>query len=340
MSALHPKTTPAELGIDTLNDLKKMAISPFPTHYAVWFSHLEKANSQLSTEIERRVNTGAHISDKFLEEVYERYFPTPDAGPDVSEYINELLDQTNTVQQISNSLHSNTELLQEGLTDATVRAETECQTPAGAETFVASLISTAKNAIERNEALERDLIEASSTIVRLKSDVEAMAKDANTDFLTKISNRRHFYKELARLIKAAHYDNSELCVVICDVDHFKKFNDSYGHDVGDQVLVLVAAILRDNVKGQDVVARYGGEEFAIILPNTSQKDAVNLANTIREAISRRKLVDRATNEPLGSITMSFGVARLSPISSSESIIKDADAALYDAKRAGRNRVRY
>ena len=338
MSALQPELNPTDIGIETLNELKEMAISPFPSHYSVWFSHLEKTNSQLSTEIERRMKTGAQINDKFLEEIYERHFHAQGAVPDVSEYINILLDQTNAVQQISNSLHLNTESLQEGLADATSRAGTECQTPSRARDFVASLISTAQKALERNEALERDLDEASTTIAELKSDVEAIANDANTDFLTKISNRRYFDRELERLIRAAQNDNTELCVVLCDVDHFKKFNDTYGHDVGDQVLVLVAATLRDNVKGQDFVARYGGEEFAIILPNTSHQDAVILANTIRKAISRRKLVDRATSKPLGSITMSFGVARLSPTSSSESIVKNADAALYDAKRAGRNRV--
>ncbi|MEQ8178217.1 MAG: GGDEF domain-containing protein, partial [Amphiplicatus sp.] len=121
-------------------------------------------------------------------------------------------------------------------------------------------------------------------------------------------------------------------------DHFKKFNDTWGHHIGDQVLKFVASVLEKNTKGKDSVARYGGEEFAIALPNTGIDNAEKLAEQIRIEISRRKLVSKTTNEDLGSITMSFGVAEFHPGATVDGLLQDADSALYRAKTAGRNMV--
>ena len=129
-----------------------------------------------------------------------------------------------------------------------------------------------------------------------------------------------------------------MSLILGDIDHFKTFNDTWGHQIGDQVLRLVASVLKDNVKGQDLLARYGGEEFAIVLPNTSLKDATTLADNIRLAVSKRRLLNKFTNTDLGRITMSFGVAPYVPGDSVDHLIRNADAALYKAKETGRNRV--
>jgi diguanylate cyclase len=122
------------------------------------------------------------------------------------------------------------------------------------------------------------------------------------------------------------------------IDHFKTFDDTYGHLTGDQVLRLVALSVKQNVKGQDMAARYGGEEFAIILPNTVLRSAVTVAEHIRRAVMSKELMKRSTGEHLGRITISIGVAMLRPGDTAQSLIGRADACLYAAKRAGRNRV--
>ncbi len=137
---------------------------------------------------------------------------------------------------------------------------------------------------------------------------------------------------------ASERDSTPLSLILCDVDHFKKFNDTWGHHIGDQVLKFVASVLEKNTKGKDSVARYGGEEFAIALPNTGIDNAEKLAEQIRIEISRRKLVSKTTNEDLGSITMSFGVAEFYPGATADGLLQDADSALYRAKTAGRNMV--
>jgi diguanylate cyclase len=124
-----------------------------------------------------------------------------------------------------------------------------------------------------------------------------------------------------------------------DIDHFKKFNDSFGHQTGDQVLRLVALAVKQNVKGQDIACRYGGEEFGVILPRTNLRQAVVVADHIRQSVMSKELVKRSTGENLGRITISIGVSCWRRGDNQQSIIERADASLYAAKRGGRNLVR-
>ena len=123
-----------------------------------------------------------------------------------------------------------------------------------------------------------------------------------------------------------------------DIDHFKSFNDNFGHQVGDQVLRLVARTLKDGLKGRDFAARYGGEEFAIILPDTDLSAGVAVGNSLRKAIATKDVINRNTGEILGRITMSVGVAEFAGDPTLEDVVERADNALYTAKHNGRNQV--
>jgi diguanylate cyclase len=156
--------------------------------------------------------------------------------------------------------------------------------------------------------------------------------------LTGIANRRSFDERLKLAIREAKSSSDTLSLLMIDIDHFKKFNDSFGHQLGDKVLQLVARILKTSIKGRDTVARYGGEEFAVILPSTRLAGAATLGDQIREAVASRRIIQKRTGEDFGSITLSVGVSSLRSADSGESLIKRADDALYSAKRGGRNRV--
>jgi diguanylate cyclase len=159
-----------------------------------------------------------------------------------------------------------------------------------------------------------------------------------TDPLTGLANRGHFDAELADALVEAQRDDGALSLLIADIDHFKKFNDTYGHLLGDQVLRLVASVLTQNTKGQDLVARYGGEEFAVVLPGTNIHDATAVAKNLCKAIASREITKRATGERLGRVTLSIGVANRHPGETAQALIEAADTCIYAAKRAGRNRV--
>ena len=127
-------------------------------------------------------------------------------------------------------------------------------------------------------------------------------------------------------------------MLLGDIDHFKKFNDTYGHQVGDQVLKLVGMILKDSSKDGAIAARYGGEEFAIIVPNAGMVTAESLAETVRTTVASKRIRKRSTGEDFGNITMSIGIALFKPGEPIADLIQRADESLYFAKNAGRNRV--
>ena len=129
-----------------------------------------------------------------------------------------------------------------------------------------------------------------------------------------------------------------LSLLLFDIDHFKSFNDSYGHLTGDQVLRLVGLSLKQTIKGQDITARYGGEEFAVVLPNTALRQALTVADHIRRAVMAKELKKKSTGEILGRVTISVGVSMLKQGDDTDALIERADACLYAAKRNGRNRV--
>jgi diguanylate cyclase len=204
--------------------------------------------------------------------------------------------------------------------------------------LVDGLITATKVMESHNRALEERLTASNAEVNQLKEKLETIQKEALTDPLTGLANRKCFDHALETAIAEATHSKQPLCLLMGDVDHFKKFNDTWGHLTGDQVLRLVSKCLKDSVKGRDTAARFGGEEFAVILPGTSIVNGRTVAEQIRHTVENKKIVKKSSGETLGSITLSMGVAVYDPGENSDHLIQRADACLYSAKRAGRNRV--
>jgi diguanylate cyclase len=199
-------------------------------------------------------------------------------------------------------------------------------------------VHTAKEMEISNVKLEENLVASKKEILDLHAHLETVRSESLTDPLTQLSNRKFFDIALEKAIADGRAKNEPLSLLMTDIDHFKSFNDSYGHLTGDQVLRLVAMSLKHNVKGQDIAARYGGEEFAVILPNTVLRSAITVAERIRRAVMTKELMKRSTGEHLGRVTVSVGVATLHKTDNAQSFIERTDGCLYAAKRHGRNRV--
>jgi diguanylate cyclase len=189
-----------------------------------------------------------------------------------------------------------------------------------------------------NNALEARLKASKHEITQLQHNLEAVRNESLTDPLTTLANRKFFDLALDKAMAESAKSGEPLSLLMTDIDHFKKFNDTFGHLTGDQVLRLVAQAVKQNVKGQDVAARYGGEEFAVVLPRTALQQALTVADHIRRAVMGKELMKRSTGEHLGRITISIGVAVRRPDDTAQSLIGRADTGLYAAKRNGRNRV--
>jgi diguanylate cyclase (GGDEF)-like protein len=184
------------------------------------------------------------------------------------------------------------------------------------------------------------VIETLRDMTSLKNAQSELERLATHDGLTGIVNRRGFDEKLSMEWSRAIRDKLPLALIMIDVDHFKRYNDAYGHQMGDDCLKSVAkGISPANLRSSDVVARYGGEEFALILPSSDEKGAAKVATKIQERIAKLAIPHRG-NEELGVVTVSIGVAVISPQQGMklEDLISQADRALYRAKNKGRNRI--
>lgn len=178
--------------------------------------------------------------------------------------------------------------------------------------------------------------------LKTMSDIKHLAilkHESVTDSLMGIKNRRYFEQRVMEEINLAKRYKLPLSIILLDVDHFKQVNDTYGHQVGDEVLINLARTIKCTIRDTDIVARYGGEEVVIITPNTGKKEAENLAERLREAIEKTTMATIPPAQEIVQVTISAGVCSLGTvILDKEALVEEADRALYLAKKYGRNRV--
>ncbi len=205
--------------------------------------------------------------------------------------------------------------------------------------LVSNLMEDNKRMAETTRELNQGLMDSRKQIATLNKELEEVQTQCLRDPLTSISNRRAFDERLEREVRAAAETGEKLCLALADIDHFKNVNDTYGHQIGDAVLQQFASIVTQNIKGQDMVARYGGEEFAIILPETDLFSAYNLLVKIKYNFKSSETPIDGTLKTLKDVTASFGLVRYEPGMTTRDMIEQADHFLYEAKHAGRDRVK-
>jgi len=204
--------------------------------------------------------------------------------------------------------------------------------------IVESLVFSTKEVERENSTLSESLGLSRKQIADLQEDLVSIRAESLSDPLTMLSNRKHFDQSLERILAKSRQSGDVFALILADVDHFKSFNDTHGHQVGDHVLRLIAGEMKQAVKGHYIVARYGGEEFAIILPATGLVAATAVAERIRTMTMSKELRRRKSGESLGRVTVSLGVAECRSSESAQDLVERADNCLYAAKRRGRNCV--
>lgn len=308
-----------------------------PRNFEIWYAYASGYHPALNQQINATLKAKGTISEADLVQMYENFLsPTrlteriDLVGSQVKGEIDQVMAMIDTAV---GSASSYTESLA-GATEQLVQSKDRD----GLRTIVETLVQTTKAMEISNRSLEDRLHASKQEINDLQENLEAVRTESLTDPLTQLANRKFFDSTLEKSIAEAVERNEALSLMLTDIDHFKTFNDSFGHLTGDQVLRLVAMSVKHNVKGKDTAARYGGEEFAVILPNTTLRAAVTVAEHIRRAVMAKELMKRSTGENLGRMTISIGVATLRKADSGQSLIERADMCLYAAKRHGRNRV--
>ncbi|ABS64859.1 diguanylate cyclase [Parvibaculum lavamentivorans DS-1] len=312
-------------------------IPPSPENYSIWFRYVSGKLPELNKEIDACIESGHTIDIEVTAALQDRFFSdgkladvTLSTGAKLNTEVNQILKIIEETVGNSTALGTTVREASEGLTNQS--------TPNDVRRAVEAIVTASRKMEDRSVELEEHLQATKKELDELQQNLEKAHTEARTDGLTGVNNRKAFDEALARAMAAASTSNAPLCLAIGDIDHFKKFNDTFGHRTGDQVLRLVANCLKTGALEQHFVARYGGEEFAVIMPATDIATAEAISNKIRETVQARELVKRSTGESLGRVTMSMGIALLRDTDSAASLIERADGCLYDAKHAGRNRI--
>ena len=170
------------------------------------------------------------------------------------------------------------------------------------------------------------------TVTKAKAETKRIYEDSIRDHLTNLFNRKKFDEILLEEISYSKSKNTPLSMILLDIDNFKNINDNYGHDVGDEVLIIFSSIIKKHIRGSDIVARWGGEEFVILMPKSTKKNSFIKSEQIRLDIQNY------TFEKIGQITCSFGISQMKKDDDSSSIFNRADKALYLSKKNGKNMV--
>lgn len=204
--------------------------------------------------------------------------------------------------------------------------------------IVSLLVAENERMRGESNALKTRLEDSSKQIQSLRSSLTEVEEVVLRDPLTGAGNRRLFDVTMEKAIQDGEQKSAPLSLIMCDIDHFKRVNDAFGHQVGDELIKMFARVIEGGVREHDTVIRYGGEEFAVILPMTEQETARTIAERIRRQFETKRLTIRETNQKIGQLTASFGVAQYRPGDDADTLVQRADAKLYDAKSSGRNCV--
>lgn len=324
----------AEVALGQIRSLKQTAI---PRNYEIWYVYATGYNAPLNKIINETLARNGKLTEADLEQIYDTYLSHIKTTERIDKVGARVIGEIDDVVAVLSEALGMTGAYDTSLSGATEQLSS-AKSRDQIKAIVEALLRSTGEMRETNKALEDRLTLSKNEISNLQQSLEAIRAESLTDPLTGLGNRKYFDRMIDMAVQGALASGEPLSLLLLDIDHFKSFNDSYGHLTGDQVLRLVGMSLKQTIKGQDITARYGGEEFAVVLPNTALRQALTVADHIRRAVMAKELKKKSTGEILGRVTISVGVSMLKQGDHTETLIDRADACLYAAKRNGRNRV--
>lgn len=324
-------------GEKALASLRRHAVPPTALNYAVWFTHHAGQNPALSRALRELEARGDPLDEVRHLELAERFLGRAAQLERIQDLVGKADGALEAIAGEIGGFRTDAAAYRTTLEGAASRLEGEGRFDSVA-VLVAELEAATRAMRERADAFERELGRRDAELAAVRADLLKAEEAISTDPLAGIGNRRLFDRALRKLAAEAAANGTPLALLMVDIDHFKRFNDTHGHPVGDLVLKLVAAKLAERAQPPRVAARYGGEEFALPLPGSDLAEAAELAEEIRTEVAHREVVLKSDGRRLGTVTLSIGVAALRPAEYPDQFVARADAALYRAKANGRNRV--
>lgn len=315
-----------------MRSMAEQRIAPTPANFAVWFQYFAGSHDDLRNAIDLLIDHNRPFDARTNQDLFETY-----VAPQVSATV------ADTSERLQALMGAAKEFLSTAIADnhsqMQVISQVADQGRAGVDPklLVAQLMNELALAATRATRLEAGFEEKTRELDAIRDSLSRSEQRARTDMLTGLANRRAL-DEFLRKAQATAEWGEPLSVLLLDIDHFKLFNDNFGHGVGDQVLRLMARVLREKVRQQDLPARYGGEELIAVLPDADLAACAEIAERIRRAVAECTITRRSTGEILPSISVSIGVAQYRAGEAMNDLIERCDRALYLAKGGGRNRV--
>lgn len=325
---------------ELIDVFEEQSINPTPLNYFIWYEYYKGDNPKFRQEMDKALNDPFGYNDRLGRRLYDEYFAEDDsADNDFDKALKRLIGLvikkmniwSDKLAEQSKQLDKCATSLNEPNIDA-ARLKELTQT-------VQTTVSSMQNS---SEDLKKELMSSNEEITRLRKQLIDTKAQVMMDELTEVGNRKAFNIAMAEMMDTAQANGTpdSLALIMTDIDHFKRFNDNFGHLVGDSVLRYFANLMKKTKQENETICRYGGEEFAIILADTDLESASERAETIRHDIENAKLKRKDSTKELGKITASFGIAIYKGMEETvEDFINRADDALYLAKEKGRNQVK-
>ena len=334
----HPLVNEAQLeqardaALNAVNLLLEYRLHPTPLNYAVAYEYLHHPESELSKFLKNHLGSNKSLDDVLLEDLYEKFVAT-ERHKAFHGMRNDLQNLLQALMQTISETSDNASAYQIGLESNIEKLGSDLDQQALRE-IASDMVTAAITANTQNQKLQQHLNTAQREAEQLRAELEAQRREAMIDPLTGLFNRRAMEHHMQNIWA----EDDGLSVLVMDIDHFKRINDTYGHAIGDVVIRNVADTVRKCIRGEDIAIRFGGEEFLVLLPNTDLEGAVTVAETIRKRIEALRLVRKQDNFSLDPFTISLGVARRRQDDNRDSLFERADKALYHSKSSGRNKV--
>jgi diguanylate cyclase len=314
--------------------LVQHGVTPTPNNFAVWFAYARGASPELKRAIDARIAGKKPFDANTNRELFATHLALSSASKIAGNIPERLKSVMTAAKRFVTTAIADSRTHIHAIGGVAEQAENG----GDPKSLVASLMTELAKAAARASELETNLSETSRELDAIRESLNEAEQRANTDTLTGLPNRRAL-DEFLRASQLAALENSEpLSVLLIDIDHFRQFNDKFGHGVGDQLLRLMANALRERLGGKDLPARYGGEELIAVLPGATLAACEAMAELIRKSVSECRITRRSTGNILPGITVSIGVAQFRPGESTAELVERCDRAVCLAKRIGRNRV--
>ncbi len=310
---------------------------PTPLNFELWLHFVGDPDGALGKAIQALLASGDPITEAVSESLAAEYLPKARLNEEIRDAGDKLNQQLESISAAIQVAQKSNDAYGKTLAGASQELASAPE-PGSLAKLVHGLTSATRKVQRENSSLEKRLNASTHEVCRLREHLEQVRREAMTDALTTLANRKALDEGLADTCRQAEATNAALTLAIIDIDHFKRFNDTWGHQTGDQVIRYVASVMGRVGVAPRLAARFGGEEFALIFPG---EDVVSVAaelDAVRREIGSRSLKRRSTNEDLGAVTVSIGLAQYLKGEGSAGLLERADAALYASKRGGRDRV--